>query len=118
MEIIKRFFQPIILVNFIFICLCVSGFIYQVYLIFDQYMLGKTIVNLEVKLLKNQPLPAITLCVPHLLSIPKLEKLTSFSQNLIQDYNNLLNQCYTNKSFPEWSKKRLNDIYRKIVFLN
>ena len=63
MERVKRFVQPVKILNLILILISLSGFIYQVYLIFDQYMLGKTVVNIEVKRLESQPLPAITVCI-------------------------------------------------------
>ena len=119
MENIKRFFQPVILVNFILICICITGFIYQVYSIFDQYMLGKTVVNIEVKRLKDQTLPAITVCIAYrdyiLLSLSKLRKLTMFNQEYYQDYMNLYKESYANKTFIKEVKNRLNKIYRHIM---
>ena len=128
MEMIKRLFRPVVLFNSILICLCVLGFIYQVYLIFNQYMLSKTVVNLEVKRLKNQPLPAITVCIPvSLISISNLPKLDNFNQEFYQDYINLVNQSVIrnpdsehiiiniNKTFTEKVKPRLNEVYNKII---
>ena len=65
MEREKSIVQPVKILKLILILMCISGFVYQVYLIFDQYMLGKTVVNIEVKRLESQPLPAITVCIPH-----------------------------------------------------
>ena len=50
-------------------------------------MLGKTVVNIEVK---PQPLPAITVCVPGILSIEKLSKFNAFDQKIYQDYMRLV----------------------------
>ena len=63
----EKYLQSIRVANLGLITICVFGFAYQVYLIFDQYMLGKTVVNIDVKLLESQPLPAITVCIEHSL---------------------------------------------------
>ena len=69
---IKNLIGQVKKVNLLLVSISILGFGYQVYLIFDQYMLGKTVVNFEVKRLKSQPLPAITICIPRILSISKL----------------------------------------------
>ena len=89
-------------------------------------MLGKTVVNLEVKLLKNQPLRAITVCIPDsLISISNLPKLDNFDQEFYQDYINLVNQSVirnpnfnTNKTFRENVKYRLFRFYYDIIVNN
>ena len=115
MEIIKRFFQPILLVNFILTLFCVCGFVYQVYLIFNKYMLGKTVVNLELKLLKDQPLPAITICIPYVLSISNLTKLNNFNPEYYQDYINLVKESNINKTFKEIGKRNLLTMYIEMM---
>ena len=70
------------LINILLIFICVFGFVYQVYFILDQYMLGKTVVNLEVKLPKKQPPPAITICIPEQISLTKLSKSSKFNEKL------------------------------------
>ena len=72
MESFKRFVQPVKLINTTLVLICIIGFSYQVYLILKQYMLGKTIVNIELKIMKEQPLPAITICILAPLSLKKL----------------------------------------------
>ena len=90
--------QPVKLINFIIILICVVGFVYQVHLIMDHYMLGKTVVNLEVKMMKDQPLPAITIYIPALISIAKLSnssRLNENSKQLSEDYMKYIEQSKT-----------------------
>ena len=47
------------IIDFALYFICIFGFCYQVYLILNEYKLGKTMVNIEVKRLTSQPLPAI-----------------------------------------------------------
>ena len=115
MEIIKRLFQPVIIVNLVLILFCISGFVYQVYLIFNKYMLGKTVVNLEVKLLNNQPLPAITICIPYVLSISNLPKLKNFNPKFYQDYIDLVKESKINKTFTGEMKPFLFTKYLDMV---
>ena len=114
MKIIKRYFKPILLLNFLLILLCTSGFLYQVYLIFNQYMLGKTVVNIEMKRIESQPLPAITIFIPHIISIEKLPKFSNFNQKSYQDYINLVNESNKNKTITDKVRADLNRFYRDI----
>ena len=99
---IKRILQPAKIVNLILILICLCGFVYQVYLILTQYMLGKTVVNIDVKRLRAQPLPAITVCVETSLSITKLSKLNENNQLLYQDYMKVLNESITTKRLKKF----------------
>ena len=107
--------NPVKIVNFILFSLSAFGFIYQVYLISSQYMLGKTVVNIDVKRLKSQPLPAITVCIPRLLSIQKLSKLSEYNQVIYQDYMKLINEDIDNKSITNEIQQNLRRIYNNIT---
>ena len=48
--------------NFILYLLCFSGFLFQCYDLYFEYMSGKTVVNIRVETILNQTLPAITVC--------------------------------------------------------
>ena len=113
MERVKSFVQTV-KINLIIILICISGFVYQVYLIFSQYMLGKTVVNIEVKRLESQPLPAITVCIPHRFELSKLSELSETNKILYQDYMRLVNQSIDNKTLTEYVQKKLQDIYYEI----
>ena len=108
MHIFKQFVKPIKLMNSIFYLICIIGFCYQVYLIFDVYMLGKTVVNIELKRLTSQPLPAITVCIPFFYSVQKLAKL---NQGYYQYYMKVWNEGRNNKNFTDEMKKKLVGIY-------
>ena len=51
-------------INFKFIAMiiCLCGLIYQVQIIYNQYMAGKTVINLEIGRLPDEFPPAITIC--------------------------------------------------------
>ena len=114
MERVKSFVQPVKILNFTLIEMCLSGFFYQVYLIFSQYMLGKTVVNIDVKRLESQPLPAITVCIPHRYQMSKLSELSETNKILYQDYMRLYNQSIENRTFTKDVKLRLQSIYMDI----
>ena len=94
MHTIKSFANSVKISNFILNFICISGFCYQVHLILNQYMLGETVVNIVVKRITSQPLPAITVCkfISTLFSISKLSKLNEFNRELYQDYKKLLRE--------------------------
>ena len=97
------------ILNLILILVCLLGFFYQVYLISSQYALGKTVVNIELKRLKSQPLPAITVCLwNHFISISKLSKLNKFNKKFYQDYINLFEEIMANDSLTNEVNHLLN----------
>src|ERR1700744_4709516 len=119
MERVKSFMQPVKILNLILIVICLSGFVYQVHLIFSQYMLGKTVVNIEVKRLESQPLPAITVCIPHRYQMSKLSELSETNKILYQDYMNLIYQnISSNNPLIKDVMGKLNYIYYKILKIN
>ena len=81
----NRYFEKIKSMNFILISICSSSFFYQVHSIVHQYMLGKTVVNVEVKSLTSETLPAITICVPAFLSMSKLSESNQGINGIYQD---------------------------------
>ena len=114
MDKIKRFMQPVKILNLILILNTILGFCIQVYFILSQYMLGKTVVNIEVKRLKSQQLPAITVCIPTLFSISKLSKLNEINKKLYQDYMKLIDEGETNRNFSDSLKQELRYKYNLI----
>ena len=78
-------------------------------------MLGKTVVNIEVKQLKSQPLPATTVCIQTIVSISNLKELYEFAEQLIHKYMNIINGSLTNDQFTEEMKQNLKYIYKNIT---
>ena len=99
------------IVNIVLFFFCIFGFCYQVHVIFSQYILGKTVVNIEVKRLKTQPFPAITVCVAAPVSVLKLSYFNN-SRNikLHHDYMKLLNDSKANRNFTDDVKVNLKKI--------
>jgi hypothetical protein len=108
MQNIKSILQPNKMVNFILILICIAGFSYQVYLILEQYMLANTVVNIEVKRLTAQSLPAITICNPSYLSMSKLSEFNKIDQGSYQAYS-------TFTSMLSNSSIRVNDTTIKTI---
>ena len=105
--------QQVKIMNFILMFICILGFCYQVYLISNQYILGKTVVNIEVKRLTAQPFPAITVCLwERFLSISKLSKLNGFNNESYQDYIELVEQMVKSNNFT--NKYKLRGFYQRI----
>ena len=78
-------------------------------------MLGKTVVNIEVKRVKDQPLPAITVCIPAILSMTKLSNLSEFNRRIYQDYIELITEAKNNGTFTDELKQTLRNIYLNIT---
>ena len=58
--------------KFTFTFVCLTGLIYQVSLLMDDYLSGKTVVSLNVEFLGIDSLPAFTICTENFLSIEKV----------------------------------------------
>ena len=86
-------FNGKVMTNFILKLLCMVGFIYQSFQLLNEYLMGKTVISLEVKRLEDEPLPAITICTRNWLSMRKLANSPQFHHiyenytNTYQDYN-------------------------------
>ena len=59
------------ILNIIIIVLSLSGLIYQVQIIYEQYMSGKTIISLQIGQIPNESPPAVTICYVELYSIER-----------------------------------------------
>ena len=83
-------------------------------------MLGKTVVNLDVKILKDQKLPAITICIPAQISLTKLSESPKYHGQFKQSlnvYKKLLNQSHSvNETTWALFKSNLWDIYFEIEY--
>ena len=119
MESLKRFVQQVKLINSTLVLICIVGFVYQVYLIFNQYMLGKTVVNIDLKIMKEKPLPAITICTSSFFSITKLSKSSRWNETFNQsldNYNNLFKQIRkANDTNWKTLEGNMNQIYNYIT---
>ena len=80
------------------------GFIYQVLLIYNQFMSGKTIVSIKMGNNQEQKPPAVTIRYPVLFSMelagkfhPGFTEINKKYQELLQNisYNNILQQFYS-----------------------
>ena len=82
-SIAKRFFKLITMI----ISLC--GLIYQVQIIYVQYMSGKTVINLEIGRLSSTSPPAITICFQALFSMERAEKFDPGFKKINKIYQDL-----------------------------
>ena len=74
---------------------CLFVFLYQSIDLLNDYSMGKTIISLDVVLLEEEPLPAVTVCTKNWLSIEKLKEFPEYHEiyeryiKLNQEYNYL-----------------------------
>ena len=71
--------------------ICSIGLLYQVHLLFAEYLSGKTVVAVNVGRLENETLPAITLCLPHSLFL-SIEKVSDINPELMKLYSEYVKQ--------------------------
>ena len=82
------------LFDYCFLIFCISGFIYHFFFLFQEYLSGKTVVNLKIGNDYEEELPAITVC-PGSMS---LDKLANINDHLATIYNNYTDQLNSIKS--------------------
>ena len=71
----KRFFKLIALI------VCLFGLICQVLITYNQFMSGKTVINLEIGGISNVSLPGITICFTGVYS---MERMAQFNSSYIE----------------------------------
>ena len=98
-KIVKRF-------SIIFICLI--GLLYQSYLLLDEYLLGKTVVSIYIRSHGTESLPAITLCLPGLLSMKKMYENYNDLEELFENYSCII----TNENEPVYE----DEVYLQRVY--
>ena len=52
--------------------ICLSGLLYQLRELFDEYMSGKTVVAIKVGKFDTETIPAFTICLPYYISVDKV----------------------------------------------
>ena len=72
--------------HFPIFALCMTGFLYQSHLLFDEFISGKTVVNINIGREDNETLPAITICLPHFFSIDKISRKFTNLEELYKNY--------------------------------
>ena len=102
--------------------ICSVGFVLQMYMLIWQYTQFKTVVNLDYESSKYQSIPAITICLPKLLSMKrvveyfqrdnssseqsdKVTKAYELYQTALVDFSSIENNNMTRKEF-------MNSIYK------
>src|SRR5689334_11747417 len=88
------------IVKIILLLLASCGLIYQVQIIYRQFMSGKTIVSIEIGRLYNQTLPAITLCLPDLYS---MERAAQYDPGMFGMINETYTALVENNNRSSWN---------------
>src|SRR6185437_5412457 len=70
---------------------CVSGFLYQTSLLFSQYISGKTIVSIRFGRLRDDSLPAFTICYPSYMSIDRVANMSDQFRHEFTKYEDIIN---------------------------
>ena len=97
--------------------ICLSCLIYQTIELLNEYLLGKTIVSLQVKILEEESLPAITICIESWLSMDQISKLTNYStkyKNYLRIYEDFINITTTMPTDSEENITRLKSDIRTL----
>ena len=99
---------------------CSVGFILQMYMLIWQYIQFKTVVNVDYESSKYQSLPAVTICLPKLLSMKKVvEYFQRFNSSSEQSdkvtkayelYQSALSEFHVNRE-QQYDKKGVHDFY-------
>ena len=66
--------------------LSLCGFIYQVQIIYVQYMFGKTVIRLEIGGLSDDSPPAVTICYQKLFSMERAAQFNSGFKEINKTY--------------------------------
>ena len=91
------------------------GFIYQVQIIYDQYMSGKTIISIEIGNNQEQTPPAVTICFPQLFSMENAAKFHPDFKVINDKYLEVLKTDFRKvrelhfNSFREYTYKKLKN---------
>ena len=92
--------------RFLLTIICIIGLFYQTIQLLNQFLSGKTVVNIEIGRRVDAPLPAITICYPLPYSVLRISKLSPNLKLLSESYEKLNHDLvYTN-----WSTGNSNAI--------
>ena len=93
---------------------CSIGLLYQCSQLLSEYLTGKTVVNIEVKRELYENLPAITFCIPSILSIESVAKYDQQYQTNYEFYQKLIKLYNINSTLYAKRKNNITDAYLKI----
>ena len=80
--------------------------------LFNQYLIGKTVVNLEVGRRYEDTLPGITICYPTALSMKRTAKLNDKTKKFYDEYDKLIKELDMN-----FSMHNLGELKNKLYML-
>ena len=78
----------------------ICGLLYQVQIVYNQFMSGKTTISLEIGRVPDKTPPAVTICFPGLFSI---ERAGKFNPGFT-DINEIYQQLLRNNSVEEYTE--------------
>ena len=105
------------LFKIISVLFCVTGLTYQMLVLFYQYWLGKTIVNVNVQRNGLDHLPAITVCLPFLFSLKKLAAIDENFKIMYNEYQVSLENYRKSKNKTRKERDNLSYIYQHALNL-
>ena len=92
------------------------GLLYQIQIIYNQFMSGKTIINLKIGRFLSEAPPAVTICIPGLFSMERAAKFNPIfaSKNkiyieLLKNHNFSKAREFFIESFWNYSSENLNN---------
>ena len=93
---------------------CSIGLLYQCSQLLTQYFGNKTVVNIEVKRELYENLPAITFCIPSILSIESVANYDQQYQQNYEFYQKQIKPYHVNSTLYDKSKNNITYAYRII----
>ena len=100
-----------------FSIICIISFITQSIILFDEYMQGKSVVNIAIGQTFNDHLPALTICPGSGLAIDRLSRLHPKYMKLYREHQFLLinktSYVEANKFYYNVRKKVFNDFEKR-----
>ena len=94
----------------IYITICAIGLLYQSWHLVSEYLSGKTIVENRVERLKSTKLPAITICLPFMISFDRFVKTFPQYRNLYEEHKNLIVES---KNWTQECALKLHQVFNK-----
>ena len=98
---------------------CLTGFLYQTFLLLEDYMSGKTVVTLNIERLRNESLPAFTLCIENFASFEKITQNSQEFRELYFNYTEILNKLnartHNQSGLDDEEKIELERIYKQAI---
>ena len=91
-----------------FLILSLCGLIYQVQVIYDKYISGKTSISLQISKLSEKSIPGITICFKKIFSMERAGTFHHGFKNISKNYLELLKNKHLIEAFQLYENSFVN----------